>query len=417
MTLKELTNEEFKTFTQNFSLTSIYQTTNYAFTMNEENYDTLFLGLEDEGIIKAATMIMITRIKGFKYAHIPRGFLINFNDLQLLTEFTKQIKKYLGKQDVVALKMSPLLIKNIYDSNYKLIQTNDNYDNIYNHLKSLKYYHLGYNNYFEALKPRYEAAISIDIPYTELFKKMDSEFTSKLKEADKNGVKIYHGNANHLNYLYNQTKNRYPRDLEYFKRLYNFFDKDNLIDFYYSKLDTTEYLQLTQRLYAEYEQKAYELNKALISKDGNTDDIMNKKIIVDNEFEKYKIQLADATNYLKNYPDGLILSSALIIKWQKEVYLIIDGYNEEYKFFNARNLLIWKLIVRYSKLGYTKFNLGGIVNPEKVTQKYQGLNEFKLGFNPNIIEYAGDFELITNTPLYFMYQRSSNLSNMIKPGN
>ena len=416
MTLKELTNAEFKEFSQNFGLKSMYQTINYGFTMNEENYDTLFLGLVDGNTIKAASLILVTRINGFKYAHAPRGFLIDFNDFELVAEFTKQIKKFLGKMDIVAVKMSPLLIKNIYDANYKLISTNGNYNNIYDNLKRLKYYHLGYNNYFEALKPRYEAVIDISTPYSDLFAGMDEEFRENLKEADKNGVKIYHGNINHLEYLYNQTKDKYPRDLNYFKRLYKFFDNDSLIDFYYSKLDTTEYLQLTQRLYSEYEKKAFELNSALIYNHGDADEIMNEKIIVDNMFEKYKLQLADATNYLRDYPNGIILSSALIIKWQDEVYLIIDGYNEDFKFFNARNLLVWKLLVRYSKLGFKKFNLGGMINPEKVTKKYQSLIDFKLGFNPNIIEYAGDFELVTNTPLYFMYQRSSNFNNMIKPG-
>ena len=46
--------------------------------------------------------------------------------------------------------------------------------------------------------------------------------------------------------------------------------------------------------------------------------------------------------------------------------------------------------------------------------KYNGLNEFKLNFNPKVIEYAGDFELITNRPLYFMYRNSKDISNMFK---
>ena len=70
---------------------------------------------------------------------------------------------------------------------------------------------------------------------------------------------------------------------------------------------------------------------------------------------------------------------------------------------------------RYSKLGFKKFNLGGISNIEK-PGKYKGLNEFKLSYNATIIEYAGDFELITNTPLYFMYRRSNDFNNMLKPG-
>ena len=70
-------------------------------------------------------------------------------------------------------------------------------------------------------------------------------------------------------------------------------------------------------------------------------------------------------------------------------------------------------MVRYSKLGFKKFNLGGISNPNK-PGVYKQLNEFKLSFNPKIFEYAGDFELITDRPLYFMYHNSKDIGGMFK---
>ena len=58
MRLKELTNEEFNTFTQKYFQKSIYQTVEYAFIMNEQNYDSVFLGLEDKNKIIAASLIL-----------------------------------------------------------------------------------------------------------------------------------------------------------------------------------------------------------------------------------------------------------------------------------------------------------------------------------------------------------------------
>lgn len=203
--------------------------------------------------------------------------------------------------------------------------------------------------------------------------------------------------------------------MSYFKDLYKFFGKENLIDFYYSKLDTTEYLKITQKLYSDYQRLSNNLNNELIRNGGNNEKVMNEKIAVDRTFEKYKFQLAEATNYLREFPNGIILSSALVVKWKDEVYLIIDGYDHKYKKFNGKHLLLWKLISRYSKLGFKTLNLGGVANVTKPSKKYDGLNEFKLNFNSQIIEYAGDFELITNSPLYFMYQKSISIGNMLKP--
>ena len=68
----------------------------------------------------------------------------------------------------------------------------------------------------------------------------------------------------------------------------------------------------------------------------------------------------------------------------------------------------------YKKEGYKKFNLGGIANINIDDNKYKGLNNFKQSFNPYIIEYMGDLEIITNSSLYFMYSNSIAIKNIIK---
>ena len=76
--------------------------------------------------------------------------------------------------------------------------------------------------------------------------------------------------------------------------------------------------------------------------------------------------------------------------------------------------MTWKLIEKYSKEGYKKFNLGGMTNPNLKTEKYSGLNEYKLSFNARCIEYAGDFELITNQGLYNLYRNSKPIRYILK---
>lgn len=414
MHIKLLTNAEFLQFTKVFKPSSIYQTPYYAFTMNEENYTSMFVGLMDGNVLKAASLILVYKVNGFKYALAPRGFLIDYNDENLVTTFTKLIKKYLGKKDIVAIKINPMIIKKVYNSKGYVITDNQLYETTFNRLKKLGYFHLGYNNYFEALKPRFEAYINLDMNYIKLFGNIDKSCRNKIRKAVRDGIKVYHGDINDLKYLYEQTQTTYPRGLQYFIDLYKFFGKDNLIDFYYSKLDTTDYLQYTQSKYNEYSKKSSELNHKLISQKGNSEKIINEKLKIDQNVVKYRNQLVEATEYLKTYPEGIITSTALVIKWQDAVYLAMDGYDKNYKKFGAKQLMIWKLMGRYAKLGFKKFYLGGVTNINKKNNKYKGLNEFKLNFHANVIEYAGDFELITNSPLYFVYKNSFGITGMLK---
>lgn len=312
----------------------------------------------------------------------------------------------------MAIKVNPLVIRKVYDSNGHLIFNNNLYDVTFQRLTKMGYFHLGYNNNFEALKPRFEAIVNLDLNFVQLFGNMNKSTRNKIRKATRDGIKVYHGSKDDLDLLYLQTKNKYPRDLDYFKDLYNFFEKDDLIDFYYSKIDTTEYLKYTQDKYSKYLSKSNELSNLLINEGKNNDKIITKKLEVDKNVVKYKNQLAEATTFLKDNPDGIVIASALVIKWQNEVYVVMDGYDNKFKKFGGKQLLFWKIIGRYAKLGYKRLNLGGVSNINQVNNKYKGLNDFKMSFHSNIIEYIGDFELITNNPLYFMYKNSFSITGI-----
>lgn len=382
MEIKELTNKEFKAFTNSFSLSSLYQTPEYGFVMSEEKNDALFLGLVDNNAIKAATLLLITKKGPFKYAYAPRGFLIDYNNFDLLKEFTSQIKKYLSKLNVVAIKINPIILRD-----------NPHYDEIFNNLVKLKYRHLGYNDFFEGIKPRYEAIIDLNEPYYHLFSNIKKEFRTKIRSAEKLGIKIY--KSNELEYLYKHTNKKYPRELKYYKNICEFFGSK--AEFYYAKLDTLKYLK-------QASDNVIKQEKVCLTQTSKKD-FLSIKIENDKLLGKYKETLIGANKLAARYPEGIILASCLIVKHGNEAYLLMDGYNKQFKKFNAKHILIWKLIERYTNEGYSIFNLGGIPNPLKHSSKYDGLKEFKLSFNVHIREYIGDFELVTNKPLYLMYKK------------
>lgn len=411
MKIRELTEEEFLKFTKEYQPSSIYQTVNYALAMQKNNYQTLYVGLFDDNILKGASLILTYKINGFKYGLAPRGFLIDYNNKDLVKIFIKLIKKFLGRKDIVAIKINPMIIRKTYDSKGRCIFNNESYENIYRMLTKIGCFHLGYNNYFEALKPRFEAFINLDLNYIQLFGNMDKSTRNKIRKAERDGIKVYHGDISNLEYLYSETKHKYPRNLKYFSDIYEAFNKDGLIDFYYCKLDTTEYLKYNQTTYSKLNIESNDLSNKILN-NNQSNKLVSRKLIVDRNIAKYRNKLAEATEYLKSYPNGIIVSSALVAKWKDEVYIMIDGYDNNFKKFGAKQLLIWKLIGRYAKLGFKRLNLGGIANINEPNNKYKGLNNFKMNFHSNVIEYIGDFELITNSPLYFMYKNSFGITGI-----
>ena len=415
MEFKELTNQEFINFITNCPLKSIYQTPEYGFIMHNQNFDSIFLGLIKDNIVKAASLILIKKEEGFKYAYAPRGFILNYEDFDLLKEFSIKIKDYLGKKGIMGIKINPLIIKAIYDFDKQIVDKNPKYTMIFESLKQNNYYHLGYNNFFEALKPRFEAIIDLTPSINDLFKNIKKEYRTKIRSAIRNGIKVYKGNHEQLQNLYNFTKTKYSRDLKYFQDCYGFFSKRNMIELYYTKLDTKLYLEIVQKKLNYYEQQSNFLNNLIMKNNKkNNKKIINKKINFDRSLNQYKNEIIYATNLLREFPDGIITSCLLLIKQENEITILIDGHDEKFNKFNSKHLLIWQLIDMYKKLGYKKFNLGGISNIIVDDKKYVGLSEFKLGFGAKMYEYAGDFELVTNKRNYNLYRNYVPLKNLIK---
>lgn len=421
MYIKELTNAEFNIFTDSFIESSIYQTSEYGFVMNTQNYTSIFLGLIDDSTslnqIKAASLILVEKEQMFKYAYAPKGFLIDYNDKFLVEEFTKLIKQYLNKKKIMAIKINPMIVKSSYDYRTNITHTNPNFEEQLEFLKSLDYYHLGFNNLFEAFKPRFNAIIDLNKPITTLFGNMNKNFKTKVKGADKNGVRIIKGTENELDYLYEQIKNKYPRDKKYFENVFYFFKKRNMLDYYYAKLDTNAYLINVQKRYQKQIDTCNKLNNKLfksVGKSNNNTKIINNKIFQENKLNELKNELVYATKLLKESPDGVILATMLITKYRGEVTIFMDGYNKDFKRLNAKHLMTWKLIEKYSGEKYKRFNLGGMTNPSLNNEKYKGLNEFKLSFNARCVEYIGDLELITSPGIYNLYRNSKPIRYILK---
>lgn len=416
MQIRELTNEQFKQFSSVYPMSSIYQTIEYALVMNHQNYTSLLLGyVDDNNNLVAASMILIEKLNGFKYAYAPRGFLIDYTNEELVKNFTKDLKYYLGKKDIIAIKISPMIVRNIYDEKTELTYQNEHYDDIYNILKKYDYFHMGYNHYFEAHKPRFEAIIPLNKPYYQIFQGLKKEVRTKIRSADKKGVKIYKGNETNLEYLYLQAKDKYPRDLRYYQDCYQFMEKRNMIEFFYAKVDTEQFLKAIKKQYEDYELKTININTLIQKADAKKKNrLLNKKMKLDLEFASCKKALVTASNLLAEFPDGVITASIMVSLYKDEVRILADGYDPRFKSFNSKDFLIWQLILRYSNLGYKKFNLGGMTSRNVLDNPYQGLNQFKLSFNPQVYEYIGDLELITNRMLYRLYRNMAPIRSILK---
>ena len=400
MRIIELTEKQFSNYSKIHSQRNLFQTIEYAKSQEIYGFKTLYLGLIDskDNLLGATLLLMQKTLKIYKIGYVPGGYLINYNDYELLNNFTKYLKKYLVKNKYIYIRTNSLINIKEYDNELNIKKDNSI---IIKNLKKLKYQFINLDNNFF----KYKTIIEND-DKKNIYKNLKRNVKRNIKDSLKKGIIIEQGNINDIDKLYYLVRKKDKKNINYYKNIMNNFNnKYNNAEIYFSKLDIRKYLSNYMYLLRKEEEYNDKLNNELLySKNEKT---VIKKMNSDKLINKYNQEIKEASKLLNNQNE-ILLSGSLIIRNNKEILFFTSGFEDKFRNIRSKELLTWEIIKKYSDLGYKIFNLGSLSNNIKDKKdKYYGYNKFKLDFNGKIIEYSEVFDLVINEFLY-------NLINITK---
>ena len=394
MHIIELTELQFSNYSKIHSQRNFFQTIEYAKSQEIYGFKILYLGLIDnnDNLLGATLLLEQTILKKFKIGYVPGGYLINYNNFKLLSDFTNKLKEYLVKNKYIYIRTNSLIKIKEYNNKFELKKDNSE---VISNLQKLNYVFVNLEENFL----KYKTIINND-NIEDIYYNFKRNIKRNINDALKMGIIIKKANKDNLDSFYNLVKKKKRNDINYYKNiLENFNNKNNESELYFAILDGKRYLNNYMHLLNKEKEYNEELNRLLISNNDNK--TLNKKMASDRLLTKYNNQLKEASYILNNYPKGLILSSTLILKNNKEIVFFTSGYEEKNRHIRSLELLKWEIIKKYNKNGYTTFNLGSLSNNFKdKNDKYYGYNKSKLDFNGNIIEFSQVFDLVLNEFLY-----------------
>lgn len=414
MAIIELGRKEFDEYALNHAYRSFYQTSQYGTLMSKHGYSPIYVGLDEGGMIRAAALILIKSQAGIKFGYSPRGFLIDFNDYQLVDDFTYNLKEYLSKIGIVNLIIDPHVTHLERDKNGKPMESRQKGVNISESLKRIGYQHRGFNLYFENLKPRWNMVLKTEQTPIEIFNGFEKQTRTKIRNSLRKGVEVYKGNKNDLKMFYQMINKKHTRKYDYYLDMYDIFGRFDMFDIYFARINTEVFLKNSKLLYEHELQKNNHLAELLqkhISNQKQKTKLLNKKMESDKLLNSYKNDIVFGTKLFRD-SKYIIIASNAIIKYGNEVFFLIDGINYKFKNFNANHLLKWKIIEEYRNKGYTKFHLNGITGDFTRKNKYNGLFIFKKGFNARVTEYIGEYSLVINKAKYQLYKSFKPLTKL-----
>ncbi len=412
-----LTELEYRKFLEGNSQASFMQTVELANLKKELGSNVHYVGIKKGNKVVAGSMILEdSTIFSQKMFYAPRGLIVDYHDQELLAFFTKELKKYIKKQGGFIFTMDPNVIYRVrtsegqIDPNYEANQT------AIDNLLALGYHHHGFNLYLDSRQARWCYLFTLDEDYESKKVKFSKSTRKNIDFCRKRGLMVREGTIDDLEVmseifeLTSKRRDFFSRSLEYYQKMYKHMK--NLMTIYIAYLDPNIYYQHTLELLEEAK-KNYQIVLNKMEKDMVGSRLLSQKENALKQIEKYENELQKAEQFKKENPNGKDIGCLLSLRSGNEYLTLSSGVLEEYKQFTPKYLMYEHHIKEAYKEGFKYCNFYGITGDFDPNGRYYGIYEFKKGFNGNVIEYIGEFDLkITN--FYWIYKFLKHLKRLIR---
>lgn len=400
MEFTELTEDEYKKIWETHPLKTFLSAPEIGHLREKNGWDLKYVGIKkDQSLVAATMLVSIKRKLGKREFYSPRGYLIDFNNKELVNYFTEELKKYIKKNNGYVLRIDPYVIYKQRDIDGNIVEDGIDNSSIVNNL-----YKLGFKKVPIKNMEQVGWMFSLDIEgkkEKDILDGMKPNTRNTIRKASKIGITIRELDYDELDKFQDimiqtgERKNFSIRKLSYFQDMYKLLHDKNQIKYVITELDLNNYLDGLKK---DKEKKEEELSKLSTAKynDGKRKSLNNEILSFDKRIKE--------TNDIKNSTgkDKIILSGSMFIMIQPEIIYLSSGNYEEYLHFNSQYLIQWDMIKYGISHKFKKHNFYGI--PANINEKPKdyGIYEFKRGFNGYVEELIGEFELPISKEYYIL---------------
>lgn len=366
-----------------------------------------YVGLKKDGKIVASALILEKKLVGkYTYFYIPRGFVTDFNNREIVKTFTLELQKYGKKHHAIFIKMDPDVKLQDLDPDGNVIHPEQNNFELVEFLKECGFTHLGFNKNFEHREPRYTFRLDLDKEtFDDIYKNMHPTTRKILNKGNQYELNVFKGTEENIDDFYLTMKETAAREhlycfsKDYYLNFYKELHKHQMSDLYVVKVNIKHLKELYQDKIKNLE---HEINSLDESKYKNKQKLENKKKDLSKNLEKVKKEV-DSINEIKE--EELVLSSIMTAKYNDKVWTIHGGNHRKLRELNANYLLYYTIIKDAYNEKYKKIDFFGTIGDPNPKDNGYGIHLFKKRLGGEYTEFIGEFDLILNKPLYFLYTK------------
>lgn len=395
--------EEYEEFVSRHDKAHFMQSCYWGEIQKNKNFIPHYVGVKKDSKLCAVALILEKKLfKNINYLYCPRGFIADYNDIELVTFFLNHIKKFTKSKKSIFFRMDPDLILNKLDEKAEVKEKENDIYSLLNVFKNNGFKHKGFNKNFENNQPRYTFRLDLDKDWESIYGEFHSTTRKILNKKNPFSLNIYKGSEDDLEDFYitmletAKRENIIPSKIDYYKSFYTILNKENMSDIYVVKADINKLKQI-------YVDKIDTLKK---EKEEIKDKSSQKSVQKIETIEKQINKLNNEQKTLNEIKEKEItLSSIITVKYNDMVWTVHGGNHTLLRELNANYLIYEKIIKDAYDEGYKKIDFFGTTGDPKEDNPVYGIYLFKKRLGGDYIEFIGEFDYVNNKVLYFLYTK------------
>ena len=376
------------------------------FCLESKNVVPHYVGLKENKKLVATALLLEKKLPfGLSYLYSPRGYVLDYDNFDLINLFTIEIKKYAKKMHAIFVKIDPDVKLHDLDNEGNVVNNNANNYKLVDYLKSIGYKHMGFNKNFENSSPRYTFRLSIDKSIDDIISGFHPTTKKIIKKGNPYNLKVIKNDISLIDDFYLTMKQTAKRenisiyDVDYYRNFYLKLHENNMSDLYIVKADIVS----LKKSYMETIEKLKKQIEYITS--------LNKKNEYINQLNK---ALKEKEELDKIDVDELTLSSIITAKYDDKVWTIHGGNHSLLRSLNSNYLIYFEIIKDACDEGYRTIDFFGTTGNPNPKGAVYGIHLFKKRLGGDYTEFIGEFDYPTKPVFYFLFKHLIKIKRFVQ---
>ncbi len=409
MELIKLDKNEFDEYALNHDNATFMQNSFWGEIKIKNGWQYELLGVKEKGKIKAACILLSKKTPvGKKMFYAPRGYLLDYSNLELFESFDMLVTKYAQEHGGIFLKIDPYVMYHKRDKDGNIVDGGVDNTKLVEKMKKLGYKEQNSKKGEQSLQVKWMYWIPLkDKSMDEIMQDMTSKTRQMIRKNEKRGVVMREGTKDDLEefkHIMDHTGDRrgfISRPLEYLKNMYHGFKDGKYLKLMFADLMIEDKLNEFKSEYSElkkdYEQtlKDIESGKKKIKE--------NKLKLKTDEIERISKEIEEYEKMYKEYGSKITLGGIFYFVYGKEVISFIGGAYDKFLEFQPFYTIHYEMLKYAKENGYDYYNFYGISSDLSPSDSQYGIYQFKKGFGGEVVELIGEYDKKLS-PMYTLYK-------------